>query len=316
MDPARQPGGAAQAFAVTYLLLQSVGIAVFWIVLWTRPAARVWFVFPGAPDATFLSLFLADGVFLVGSGLIAARSSLRGGRRSGSLLWLHAGAAIYASLCALGMTLLDPRLWLGSALMAPVAVTPLAIALHDARLKAGLPRPEPTLARVLGRSFIQIVLFWSFFLIALPRGLILLEDGLGIARVAAFQPARDAGAIAAFVAGSSLGLWACWSLCLRGKGTPLPLDPTRELVIHGPYAFIRNPMAVGGLLQGLAVATWWGSGILVAYIVAGAVLWHVAIRPQEEGELREMFPGFDRYERNVRCWIPRITPYRSELRPA
>ncbi|PYT52963.1 MAG: isoprenylcysteine carboxylmethyltransferase family protein, partial [Acidobacteria bacterium] len=35
---------------------------------------------------------------------------------------------------------------------------------------------------------------------------------------------------------------AFWGFALRGKGTPLPIDPPKKLVVEGPYGLVRNPM--------------------------------------------------------------------------
>jgi protein-S-isoprenylcysteine O-methyltransferase Ste14 len=47
---------------------------------------------------------------------------------------------------------------------------------------------------------------------------------------------------------------AFWGFALRGKGTPLPLDPPKKLVIEGPYQVVRNPMywGVGSVVLGEA----------------------------------------------------------------
>jgi hypothetical protein len=38
-----------------------------------------------------------------------------------------------------------------------------------------------------------------------------------------------------FISGTLLGLVSGYYLVTRGRGTPLPLDPTQELVTGGPY---------------------------------------------------------------------------------
>ena len=44
------------------------------------------------------------------------------------------------------------------------------------------------------------------------------------------------------VAGVALLLDAFVRFAHQGHGTPAPIAPTRELVVTGPYRFVRNPM--------------------------------------------------------------------------
>ena len=55
---------------------------------------------------------------------------------------------------------------------------------------------------------------------------------------------------------------AAQEFALRGKGTPLPQDPTRHLVTSGPYAYIANPMQFSTCLVLLALAVALGSAQL------------------------------------------------------
>ena len=94
-----------------------------------------------------------------------------------------------------------------------------------------------------------------------------------------------------------------------GRGTPLPIDTARELVTTGPYALVRNPMAVTGLSQGIGVALLIGSWAAIAYVVAGGLLWHVLVRPMEEAELEERFgESYRAYKQRVALWLPRRRP--------
>lgn len=85
-----------------------------------------------------------------------------------------------------------------------------------------------------------------------------------------------------------------------------PLDTARSLVTKGPYAWVRNPMAIAGLLQGTGVALFLGSPIVLVYVLAGGLLWQLLVRPVEERDLLERFgAGYTAYRASVRCWIPR-----------
>jgi protein-S-isoprenylcysteine O-methyltransferase Ste14 len=298
--------GAARAFAVTYLLAQSLAIVIFWVTLWQVPPIRRHFVLENAPDASFLSLWLADAILLPVTGTLAAWGLVRERAWTRAVLWLHAGAALYAGLYALGLWIADRRLWLGGGLMVPVLVTPLSIALAAAGRSSTAARSP--LGPVL-RTAAQVVVFWGFFLLIVPHALLLLEGNLGV-DTAPDSAARRLAAGIVFAVASTLGLASAWHMAVHGRGTPLPTDPTRRLVVTGPYAFVRNPMAVAGLAQGLAVALWHGSWTLVAYVALGAILWQVGPRPIEERELEARFgDAFRRYRHHVPCWRPRATRF-------
>jgi protein-S-isoprenylcysteine O-methyltransferase Ste14 len=42
--------------------------------------------------------------------------------------------------------------------------------------------------------------------------------------------------------------WCLRDFAVVGRGTPAPFDPPRDLVVTGPYRWVRNPMYIGGLL--------------------------------------------------------------------
>ncbi len=109
-------------------------------------------------------------------------------------------------------------------------------------------------ARNVAKTLAQSALFWSVFLLILPRVILKIERGLlpGPSKYLSSQASRRVGQIL-FACGSALGLWSGITMALRGKGTPLPLDAPRELVVAGPYRRLRNPMAVSGVAQGVAV---------------------------------------------------------------
>ena len=97
-----------------------------------------------------------------------------------------------------------------------------------------------------------------------------------------------------------------------GHGTPLPLSTARHLVIAGPYRFVRNPMAVAGIAQGVAVGLFLADGVIVAYALCGAVLWHTIARPPEERDLADRFgAAYARYRDAVPLWRPRLRGYRG-----
>ncbi len=189
-----------------------------------------------------------------------------------------------------------------------------------ARLKAiywALPsrRARPaSVARNLAKTGAQSVLMWLLFLGVLPLLFWHIESWLLTHNwpLQRFAPSRVL-AVVTFISGWAIAWASAWNLVKWGQGTPLPIDATNELVIRGPYRYIRNPMATASLLQGAAIGIWFGSPLILTYVFAGALLWNVAARPWEEADLRARFGAdYERYQKQVRCWWPRLSPYEAE----
>jgi protein-S-isoprenylcysteine O-methyltransferase Ste14 len=96
----------------------------------------------------------------------------------------------------------------------------------------------------------------------------------------------------------------------EGHGTLAPWDPPRELVVSGPYRFVRNPMISGVVLflfgESLVL-------ISVAHAVWAAcflALNLVYIPLAEEPQLMRRFGApYREYCRNVPRVIPRLRPW-------
>ena len=80
-----------------------------------------------------------------------------------------------------------------------------------------------------------------------------------------------------------------------------------ELTTSGPYAYTRNPLYLGSIIiaLGFAAATW-NPWIAVVLLVLFLAIYLPVIR-SEEAYLREAFPGFDDYVRQVPRLFPRLT---------
>ena len=162
----------------------------------------------------------------------------------------------------------------------------------------------------LAKTLAQTVVFWSLFLFALPAGVFELESRLGLDGGRFTSLGWQIAGIVLFALGGALGLTTGMVMAVRGGGTPLPADCARELVVTGPYRYVRNPMAVAGLTQGVAVGLWLGSPAVALYALAGGPLWNTFVRPWEEEDLESRFgEPYRRYRERVRCWIPTIRGY-------
>lgn len=169
------------------------------------------------------------------------------------------------------------------------------------------PAAEASTARHVFRTFVQIVFFWGLFLGVLPWAIARLEIRWNLQ----WEPLLNSGITVTgwilFATMGLLGLWSAFEMVTRGRGTPLPSDSARELVTTGPYALVRNPMAVAGIVQGIAIGLVHGSWLAVAYAFTGSLVWNTLARPYEEAYMATRFgPAFEDYRRRVRCWIPKI----------
>ena len=290
-------------FGRLYFAAQAAAGAAWWISVFTIPAVRsatLGGIDPVAMAALDVPLFvLASAVAALGVGWavwiaapwtaivsagMALYATLTGEAGWGALLMI---AATVGSAGAAMLVLRDrlPTEWM---LIGPFAI--------------GVARPARRIGHG-GRTAIQIVVFWGLFLAVIPLVIVLVEHrwGLSIGMPAAI---RVAGA-AILVAASALGIWSAAVMSSLGDGTPLPSDTARRLVIAGPYRYVRNPMALAGISQGVAVGLIAGSWLVVAYALCGSLVWNWIVRPLEEADLEARFGAeFAAYRDRVRCWLP------------
>jgi protein-S-isoprenylcysteine O-methyltransferase Ste14 len=119
-------------------------------------------------------------------------------------------------------------------------------------------------------------------------------------------------AIGAVVIAGGLALFV-WTVSLFGsvgRGTLAPWDPTRRLVIKGPYRYVRNPMITAVLTILLGEAALVGSWAILIWAAVFFLMNAVYFSLSEEPGLRRRFgPEYDAYRRNVPRWIPRLRPW-------
>jgi protein-S-isoprenylcysteine O-methyltransferase Ste14 len=115
------------------------------------------------------------------------------------------------------------------------------------------------------------------------------------------------GGVLLFLAGALLLFSGAYYLVLRGDGTPLPFDPTKRLVVAGPYAHIQHPMAFGLLSMAFAEALWLRSPSLGIYALLLTVFVNLYLTYIEEPGLERRF-GED--YRAYRAAVPRWLPFR------
>jgi protein-S-isoprenylcysteine O-methyltransferase Ste14 len=155
---------------------------------------------------------------------------------------------------------------------------------------------------VLFRAVTYSALFIGLVLMYLPARVL---SWSGIVR-----PAIEAPQIAGMVigaAGASVALWCIFTFALIGRGTPMPLDPPRRLVIEGPYRFVRNPMYVGAGLALAGASLFYESWPLLSYTGLFFLATHLFVVWYEEPTLRRTFgPEYEAYRGRVRRWWPSV----------
>jgi protein-S-isoprenylcysteine O-methyltransferase Ste14 len=154
------------------------------------------------------------------------------------------------------------------------------------------------------RSLSPIVILPGFFCVVLPLVLnhFLFSIALG-------SPAHVFPLVV--VVGAFLMIAYCQMVFwIHGDGTFAPWDPPARLVIYGPYRYIRNPIYVSVVLTLLSYSVMYESLWLLAYAIVFFSYINTVDFLVEEPILRNKFGAdYVDYGRQVKRWIPRITPY-------
>ena len=123
---------------------------------------------------------------------------------------------------------------------------------------------------------------------------------------------RFAGAVL-LVVGIALFSW-CINLFARvGQGTLAPWDPTTNLVITGPYRYVRNPMISGVALLLVGQSLLWPSKTVALWSLVFITINHIYFVFSEEPGLEERFgEPYRKYKANVPRWVPRLRPWTGD----
>jgi protein-S-isoprenylcysteine O-methyltransferase Ste14 len=154
-----------------------------------------------------------------------------------------------------------------------------------------------------------MTIFKSLLYLIFEAGLFALYVPLALLRTG---PRLETGfvsflAIPLWLIGSLIVFWSFWSFTFRGRGTPNPLDPPKELVATGPYRYVRNPIYVGVVLIFLGHFLRFGYWALLLYAVFSFIGVHAFIVFYEEPTLKRKFgAAYEEYLKRVPRWIPKL----------
>jgi len=107
--------------------------------------------------------------------------------------------------------------------------------------------------------------------------------------------------------GLFLTCWCCWLQFTLGQGTTGFSEPTKNLVIYGPYGIVRNPMMAGQfiLFAGIGFLLDLGAMLIMLPILIRAI--HTFTVLIEEPNLENRFgQEWIDYIKRVPRWFPRL----------
>lgn len=117
-------------------------------------------------------------------------------------------------------------------------------------------------------------------------------------------------AVVLIVAGTMLAFESMKRFVVVGRGTLVPAVPTEHLIVSGMYRLVRNPMYLGLLIALCGEMLLFRS---IGLVELGVIFWlasHLFICYYEEPTLTMRYGDeFRRFKRNVRRWLPRLSPW-------
>lgn len=165
------------------------------------------------------------------------------------------------------------------------------------------------------RHLLAILLLPFVVTVVVPRWIVAADLPLAshLHTSAAVTVATHVAGALLVLAGLALFAW-CVALFARvGRGTLAPWDPTRRLVVTGPYRHVRNPMiaAVAAVLAGEALLH--RSPRLAAWLLLFVAINQLYFVLSEEPGLERRFGDeYRRYRRAVPRWLPRRAPWHDD----
>lgn len=109
------------------------------------------------------------------------------------------------------------------------------------------------------------------------------------------------------IAGAGLAAACVGTFVLAGKGTPAVFDPPKEFVARGPYAYVRNPMYIGGFFLLVGFGLYQRSSSILVFAIVLSLLFHLFVLLIEEPGLEKRFgESYVDYKKSVNRWIPKF----------
>lgn len=109
------------------------------------------------------------------------------------------------------------------------------------------------------------------------------------------------------ICGALLAGWTMMLFHKVGKGTLAPWTAPQNLVIEGPYKFVRNPMITGVLLILIAETLIFNTRYIFYWAVVFFVINCIYFKWVEEKQLEKRFgSAYLEYKEKVPMWLPKF----------
>ena len=114
--------------------------------------------------------------------------------------------------------------------------------------------------------------------------------------------------------GLLLAIWSVRTFYTKGgDGTPGPWRPISNLIISGPYRYVRNPMILGVVNLLLFESALFASMTFILWAIVFFVGNIIYFKTFEEHQLIKRFgPDYEDYKNKVSMFFPKFTPYKKE----
>ena len=113
------------------------------------------------------------------------------------------------------------------------------------------------------------------------------------------------------VLGMVFTIWSVRTFYIKGgDGTPAPWQPISNLVISGPYRYVRNPMILGVVYLLLFESAIFASVVLLLWTIVFFVGNIFYFKIFEEKQLIKRFGAdYEDYKKKVSMFFPKFIPY-------
>lgn len=278
----------------TAYLIQGTLVVLWWMGLLLSPRFYAAFEYEGISKVSFYAFMLPDIL------VIGVLSILRAYQEKEYLEYIVLGGFAFATLYCINASIVTYSGWLSTVVMLLGLFYNVFLVFQKDMFRVS---KSTNFSLNACKTIVQILCVWLVTLVAFPV-LILYAFGqsLLIVKGSVFWLG-----VVLFLLSSWLGLLSAYTIVKLGKGTPLPLDQTQDLVVAGVYKYVRNPMAIAGVGQGVAVSVIYQSIAVFVYALLGAILWQWVVRPAEEADLLRRFGlAYENYRQQVNCWFPKF----------